>query len=71
MAAIDTIDTLTTREQEILKQLSKGLHNREIADQLSLSVRSIEKYRSSLCSKLNTSELAQLSEIARYCGLTD
>jgi len=40
--------TLTRRQREILKLLASGLRSREIADQLNLSVRTVEAHRQAL-----------------------
>ena len=46
---------LTKREQQILRLISKGAHNKEIAEVLSRSQRTIEHHVSSLLTKLNAS----------------
>nr|YP_009314820.1 Hypothetical protein ycf29 [Neoizziella asiatica]SCW23275.1 Hypothetical protein ycf29 [Neoizziella asiatica] len=53
---------LTNREHEVLRQVLKGMTNKEIALNLGLTVRNIEKYVSRLLSKTgkrNRTELAQ------------
>lgn len=44
--------TLTAREQEVLVLLARGYTNREAADMLSISVRTVESHRANLMSKL-------------------
>lgn len=51
---------LSEREKEVLDQICKGLSNQEIADILYISKRTVEKHRSSLLSKTNTKNTAQL-----------
>nr|YP_009541674.1 hypothetical protein [Synarthrophyton chejuense]AYR05683.1 hypothetical protein [Synarthrophyton chejuense] len=54
----------TSREISILKLLAKGMMNKEIALNLNLGIKNVEKYVSRLLSKTNTrnrTELAQLS----------
>lgn len=46
-------DTLTKRENRVALLLARGLHNREIADKLSKSPRTIEGFRSRIFEKLN------------------
>lgn len=46
-------DLLSQREREVLTFIVEGLKNREIATLLSLSIKTIEKHRSSLMRKLN------------------
>ena len=58
----DMTDMLTSREQEVLNQVLKGMTNKEIAMNLGLTVRNIEKYVSRLLSKTgkrNRTELVQ------------
>jgi DNA-binding NarL/FixJ family response regulator len=53
-------DTLTAREREILKLIGEGFKNKEIAAQLGISPKTVEKHRANLMEKLdlhNTSEL--------------
>ncbi len=45
---------LTNRESEVLQLLCKGLTNAEIADQLNVSVKTIDTHRQNLLSKTNT-----------------
>ncbi len=62
---IDEIDNLilTRREKEIVYLLSQGLSTSEIADRLSLSVRTIDTHRSNLIQKLN---LKNASDLVRF-----
>lgn len=46
-------EQLTHREREIAKLVAEGLKNREIADFLSISYKTVEKHRSNLMKKLN------------------
>jgi two-component system, NarL family, nitrate/nitrite response regulator NarL len=45
---------LSAREEQILQAVAKGLKNREIADQLRLSEKTIKNYMSGILSKLNS-----------------
>ncbi|MBD2102251.1 response regulator transcription factor [Leptolyngbya sp. FACHB-261] len=56
--------TLTNREQEVLRLLAEGQSNAQIGERLHLSPRTIEKYVSSLLSKSNTSNRAELVRFA-------
>ncbi|MCX7986047.1 MAG: response regulator transcription factor [Bacteroidales bacterium] len=51
---------LSQREKEVLELICRGLSNQEIADQLYISKRTVEKHRASLLSKTNTKNTAQL-----------
>jgi two-component system, NarL family, nitrate/nitrite response regulator NarL len=60
---------LTPRETEVLKLIAAGHINKEIADQLSLSVRTIETYRERLMRKLDIHTAAGLTRYAIAQGL--
>jgi two-component system response regulator NreC len=60
-----TIDVLTPREAEVLGLLAQGYTNRQIADLLTLSVRTVESHRANLMDKL---ELHSRVELVRYAA---
>jgi len=62
-------DTLTHREREILKLVAEGKSNKAIAEFLSLSVKTVEKHRSNLMSKLDVHNAAGLTAFAIEKGL--
>jgi DNA-binding NarL/FixJ family response regulator len=62
-------DTLTHREREILKLVAEGKSNKAIAEFLSLSVKTVEKHRSNLMSKLDVHNSAGLTAFAIEKGL--
>lgn len=62
-------DLLTSRERELLQLLGEGYTNREIADQLCLSVKTVEAHESNICSKLNVRGRAALVRHAIHAGL--
>lgn len=51
---------LTPREQQVLRQVIDGRHNREIAANLKLSARTVEGYKARLMDKLQVDRLADL-----------
>ncbi|EAS45382.1 DNA-binding response regulator [Photobacterium profundum] len=53
-------ETLTTREQDILRLLVKGYKNQQISDELCIAVRTVEVHRSSLMKKLHAKTIAEL-----------
>jgi DNA-binding NarL/FixJ family response regulator len=61
---------LTDREHEVLQQVAAGLPNAEIAASLHLSVATVKTHVSSLLSKLNSRDRAQLVVIAYETGVT-
>jgi DNA-binding NarL/FixJ family response regulator len=64
-------ESLTPREQEILEHIVRGETNSQIADNLSLSVKTVEWHRSNLMSKLDAHNAAELVRIALQYGLVD
>ena len=51
---------LSQREKEVLELICRGKSNQEIADQLFISKRTVEKHRANLLAKTNTKNTAQL-----------
>jgi two-component system response regulator NreC len=62
-------ESLTPREIEILCLLAKGYTNRQIADTLSLSVRTVEGHRANVMSKLDLHSRVELTSFAEEHGL--
>jgi DNA-binding NarL/FixJ family response regulator len=63
-------DVLTRREREMLYLIGEGLTNREIADALVLSVKTVETHRSNLSRKLNIRSRAGLMRLAVVGGIS-
>jgi two-component system response regulator NreC len=64
-------DGLTEREQQVLKMIAEGLMNKEIAEKLSISVRTVERHRENIMAKLNLHSRAELVRYAVDKGLID
>ena len=62
-------DTLTQREREILKLIAEGYKNKEIADYLCISIKTVEKHRSNLMGKLDLHSASALTAFAIEKGL--
>lgn len=60
---------LTGRQREILQLIAEGKQNKEIADILQLSVKTVEFHRGRLMSKLGAHTVAQLTRLAIEEGL--
>ena len=60
---------LTARELQILKLIAEGLHNRQIATRIHRSIKTVEKHRQNLHTKLSTHEVAGLTRYALAVGL--
>lgn len=65
------LDTLTEREKEILKLAATGKTNRQMAQQLFLSIRTVEKYRQAVMDKLGLSKREELQRFALRKGIID
>ncbi len=63
------LDVLTPRETDILRFLVQGYTNRQIAEELSLSVRTVEGHRGNLTEKLGLHSRVELVRYAREHGL--
>lgn len=61
---------LTPREAEVLRFLSAGFSNKEVARRLTLSVRTVETHRLNLRRKTQTGRLKDLVSLARQLGLS-
>jgi two-component system, NarL family, response regulator NreC len=62
---------LSPRETEVLRQMALGHTNREIAEQLSLSVRTVETHRAHVQQKLGLDSRSELTRYALEKGLIE
>lgn len=60
---------LTRREQQILELVTEGLKSKEIAEQLEVSVRTVEAHRFSLMKKVEVHNVVDLTKKAQELGL--
>jgi len=58
---------LSDREREVMGYVVSGMHNAQVAEQLGLSVRTIEVHRSNINKKMGTSTLVELVRMADLC----
>jgi DNA-binding NarL/FixJ family response regulator len=63
------LDTLTSRQREILQLIAEGHARKEIAARLSISVKTFDTYRAQLMEQLNIHDLAGLVRYAIQAGL--
>lgn len=61
---------LSPRERTVLRHLVAGLINKEIADALGVSVKTVETFRSRLMKKTGARNAADLARFARETGLS-
>jgi len=62
-------DTVTQREREVLKLIAEGYKNKEIADYLYISVKTVDKHRTNLMKKLDLHSSSALTAFAMEKGL--
>jgi DNA-binding NarL/FixJ family response regulator len=62
-------ETLTQREREILKLIAEGYRNKEIAEFLCISVKTVERHRANLMGKLDLHSVQALTTYAIERGL--
>lgn len=66
--AESVIDLLTPREREVLQLIVEGYTNNGIAEALTISVKTVEKHRANLMSKLDVQDLPSLIRAAMQGG---
>ncbi len=62
---------LTSRESEVLQLVAEGSPNKQIADALGISVKTVEKHRQHLMDKLNIHDTAGLTRYAISAGVIE
>lgn len=67
----DRYDALTGREREVLKLVGEGYTNQEIADRLSLSIKTVQTHRAAVMEKLGLRDVTHLVRYAVRRGLVD
>ena len=67
----DKLSNLTKREQEILLLIVEGISNPTIAEQLSISTRTVETHKTSIMKKLNLSSVVDLVKFAIKNGIIE
>jgi len=65
------LESLTPREKDVLLPLVQGYSNREIAEQLGVSVKTIDLYRSRVMKRMQAEHLPELVGMAIAVGLVD
>lgn len=62
---------LTTREEEVLHCVAEGKSNKQVAERLGISIKTVEKHRQQLMDKLNIHDTAGLTRHAIAKGIID
>ena len=68
-AARERVSQLTTREKEVLEGLLSGESNKQIANRLGISLRTVEMHRGNMMERLQASSLAEALTTAIEGGL--
>jgi len=64
-------ETLTPREQQVMRLLAEGISTKEIAERLFISPKTVENHRTSIMSKLELHGTMELIRYAARIGLID
>jgi DNA-binding NarL/FixJ family response regulator len=70
-AEISKKSALTVREAEVLQLVAEGLANKQIASELEISIKTVEKHRQTLMEKLGIHDTAGLTRYALAHGIID
>lgn len=65
----DRYDGLTEREIEVLKLIAEGLTNQQIADRLTISIKTVQAHRANIMEKLDLHDAVELTKYAIRKGL--
>jgi DNA-binding CsgD family transcriptional regulator len=68
--ASNKYELLTNKEKEILRYIVNGYSNNDIADDISISVRTVETHRANIMRKLEINKLVDLVKFAILNGIT-
>ena len=60
---------LTAREQQVLERITAGRLNKQIADDLGISIKTVEAHRASIMDKTNSGTVADLMRVVLGAGL--
>jgi two-component system response regulator NreC len=69
--ARNSVQSLTPRELEVVRFIIRGFTNRQIAETLSISVRTVEGHRANIFGKLALKNRVELVEFAEKNGLME
>ena len=69
--SLSSWETLSQREREVLKLIAEGYKNKEIAEDLCISLKTVEKHRANLMKKLDLHNAAALTVYAVDKGLVN
>jgi FixJ family two-component response regulator len=64
------LQTLTTRERDVLALVVTGMLNKQVADALGMSEKTVKVHRGRIMKKMHTGSLAELVRLADKAGIT-
>ena len=70
-AGKDLVDPLTPRESQVVKLIAEGSTNREIAGELMISEKTVERHRANILEKLGMRDRVELTRYAIRRGLVE
>jgi two-component system response regulator NreC len=62
---------LTKRERQVLRMIASGYRNREISEELNISLKTVDSHRTNLMRKLDLHRLVDVVEFANKIGILD
>ena len=62
---------LTVREVEVLQLIAESYANKQIAAELAISIKTVEKHRERVMAKLDLHDVAGLTRFAIFAGLVE
>lgn len=65
----ERLNRLTSREQQVLDRIVAGRLNKQIADDLNISIKTVEAHRANIMEKLQVSTVADLMKVALYASI--
>ncbi len=65
------VDKLTPREQQVLERIVSGRLNKQIADDLGISIKTVEAHRASIMDKTNSGTVADLMRVVMDTNVVD
>jgi DNA-binding NarL/FixJ family response regulator len=66
-----TVERLTSREREVLQLVAEGKGNKQMASDLCISIKTVEKHRQQAMNKLNIHDVAGLTRYAIAQGIIE
>lgn len=67
----DALADLTKRERQVLRLIALGFRNREISEELDISMKTVDTHRTNLMRKLNLHNLVDVVDFANKIGIID